>query len=250
MAKAKQKPARKGGTAGKRAAAFVKGLKQEARLRAAAHQKNTRVGRQAATKSRQAGPGAASLRSAAPSASAPEPPPTDPGPRLAALSLAELARDARQTAIRKAAFLKSFESIGTVAGAAKAAGIGRRTHYFWMEQDAEYAKAFEDATEVSLDLLEAAARQRALLGVQEPVFYKGRIVGHVRKHSDTLLMFLLNGRRGEVFNRTKHEISGPAGGPLEVQVMEGAKAGLLKKLEQLAARVGAAPVAAAAGAEK
>ena len=39
--------------------------------------------------------------------------------------------------------------------------------------------------------------RRALEGGEEPVFYQGKIVGSVRKYSDTLLMFMLKARRPE-----------------------------------------------------
>jgi hypothetical protein len=47
--------------------------------------------------------------------------------------------------------------------------------------------------------LESEARRRAVDGVDEPVFHKGRICGTVRKYSDALLMFLLRGNAPEKY---------------------------------------------------
>ena len=42
-----------------------------------------------------------------------------------------------------------------------------------------------------LEILEAEAYRRALEGVVQPVYRKGKLVGEVRQHSDRMLMFLL-----------------------------------------------------------
>ena len=63
------------------------------------------------------------------------------------------------------------------------------------------AKSTMDTLRVS------AARRRAEFGVERPVFRHGAEVGTVTEHSDNLAMFLLKGRRPEVF---KEHRSGPA----------------------------------------
>ena len=117
---------------------------------------------------------------------------------------------------RQQAFLQAFEAIGTVTGAAGHVGVCRQQHYDWLAQDEPYAKAFAEAEVKSVDRLEEEARRRAVVGVNEPVFHAGKVVGHVRKRSDTLLMFLLNGRRSEVFKH-RHEHTGKNGGPIQTQ---------------------------------
>jgi transposase-like protein len=108
---------------------------------------------------------------------------------------------------RQRLFCRAFEAIGTVSGAAEHVGVDRSLHYKWVQEDEDYRLAFSEAEEKSIDRLEQEARRRAMVGVDEPVFYKGAVVGHVRKHSDTLLMFLLNGRRPEVFKH-RQEVTG------------------------------------------
>jgi hypothetical protein len=103
-----------------------------------------------------------------------------------------------KTAALQAAFLAAIRTTGNVSQAAAAAGIGRRTHYGWIN-DPEYATAFDDAMEEASDVLEAEAWRRAKDGVDEPVFYQGIECGAVRKYSDTLLIFLLKGARPEKY---------------------------------------------------
>jgi len=94
---------------------------------------------------------------------------------------------------KKPAFLAAYAECGTITQAAEIAGIDRVTHYRWLKDDPEYAKAFEEAHEKSVERLEQEARRRAVEGWEEPVFHKGKVVGKVRKYSDTLLIFLLKG---------------------------------------------------------
>ncbi len=108
----------------------------------------------------------------------------------------------RQQAAQQEAFLKAFAIIGTVSAAAEAAGVGRRTHYDWMG-DPDYAARFAEASEAAADLLEREAVRRAVNGTTRTVYYQGQPVGEETHYSDTLLMFLLNGRRPEVFRRER-----------------------------------------------
>lgn len=107
-------------------------------------------------------------------------------------------RSDTMTQAKKAAFLVAFEQVGTVLHAAAMAGIDRTTHYRWLE-DEEYAKAFAEAEDKAVEALEKEARRRAIEGTEEPVFHNGKIVGGIRKYSDTLLIFLLKGARPQKY---------------------------------------------------
>jgi hypothetical protein len=109
---------------------------------------------------------------------------------------------------KQRAFLTAYATCGVISRAAEAAGIARQTHYDWMNNDPEYVEAFKQAEEEAAESLEAEARRRALEGWEEPVYYKGRVVGSVRKYSDTLLMFMLKGAKPEKYKEraeVKHE---------------------------------------------
>jgi hypothetical protein len=76
-------------------------------------------------------------------------------------------------------FLELLKGTGNVTLAAQGAGIDRTTAYARAARDPAFAAAWREAHEAAIDLLEGAARQRALAG------------------SDQLLMFLLRGLRPE-----------------------------------------------------
>lgn len=97
------------------------------------------------------------------------------------------------------AFLSNLAELGNVRDACRAAGIGRSTAYEW-RQDITFAGAWDAALEEAADALEGEARRRAVEGVEEPIYHRGEVVGHVQRYSDTLLIFLLKGLRPERFN--------------------------------------------------
>ncbi len=118
------------------------------------------------------------------------------------MSTLEEAKKARQKA-----FLEEYKQCAAITHACKIALIARQRHYKWLEKDPAYAKTFEEAKIAATDALVAEARRRAVQGVEEPIFYKGKLVQTIRKYSDTLLIFLLKGALPEVY-RERYEISG------------------------------------------
>lgn len=121
---------------------------------------------------------------------------------------------------QRADFLEALSETGNVTESAKMANVSRRTIYNWRAADEDFAKAWNDAAELGCDALEDEATRRAKDGVDEPVFYKGEECGTVRKYSDTLLIFLLKGRRPDKFkDRISNEVSGPGGGPVVTEVV-------------------------------
>jgi hypothetical protein len=87
------------------------------------------------------------------------------------------------------------ETGGNVSRACAAIHLTRTRVYEWRAADPLFAIAWDEAVEFGTDDLEEEARRRALEGVDEPVFYQGEECGVIRKYSDTLLIFLLKGRR-------------------------------------------------------
>lgn len=77
----------------------------------------------------------------------------------------------------------------------------------------EFALNWDAAVEAGTDRLEDAGMRRARDGVLEPVFQGGRRVGLIRRYSDSLLPFMLKGRRPEKF-KDRVEQTGKDGQPL------------------------------------
>lgn len=104
-----------------------------------------------------------------------------------------------------AIFLKALSGGKTVASAACDAGMDRRGLYRLRQKDARFRARWDAALEMqqcrSLDPLELEAERRAVEGTEKPVFRGGKIVGHVRDYSDSMLMFLLKARYPERYDR-------------------------------------------------
>lgn len=99
----------------------------------------------------------------------------------------------------KGRFLSALSRGYSVAHACRMVRISRVTVYNHRRDDEEFRLAWDDAVDEGTDLLEDEARRRALEGVVEPIFHKGVEVTQVKRYSDTLLIFLLKGRRPAKF---------------------------------------------------
>ena len=104
---------------------------------------------------------------------------------------------------KKRAFLASFSKLSHRGKAAEAAGISRRTHTNWLNDQSKdgelYREAFSEAKQEACDNLEFEAKRRAFAG------------------SDVLLIFLMKGAMPEKY-RERYEHSGPGGGPMSMNV--------------------------------
>jgi hypothetical protein len=96
-------------------------------------------------------------------------------------------------------FLAAFVEIGNVAKACRTANLDRATIYRWRKDCPDFELAFQHACEDFADGLEDEARRRATEGVNEPVYQKGKLVGHKKKYSDGLLLAMLAAKRPEQF---------------------------------------------------
>lgn len=112
-----------------------------------------------------------------------------------------------------AAFIASLSLTGNVTRACESSGVSRWLVYELRNNDPVFAEAWDNALEQATDLLEEEARRRAYSGVDEPVF--GSLgqglgtgeVGTIRKYSDTLLIFLLNGNRPQKYRQTAKTVN-------------------------------------------
>lgn len=91
-----------------------------------------------------------------------------------------------KTEQHKKAMLEALEqSLGVVTSACKSVGIGRTTHYLWMDTDPEYKKAVDDLSNVALDYAESKLHSQ--IKKENPtaiIFYlktKGKKRGYVER---------------------------------------------------------------------
>lgn len=139
------------------------------------------------------------------------------------LGFTEMTNTALQ--LKKDIFLKAYSESGNVSRAAKIAGIHRSLHYNTWMKDVDYAKAFEDARDQAIEVLEAEVRRRGLEGNIKYKFKRdGTPLKHPHtgepyyelEHSDNLLMFLLKALKPNTY-RERVEHTGPDGGPITIE---------------------------------
>ena len=104
---------------------------------------------------------------------------------------------------KKTAFLAALTETVNVTLACRSAGIPRRTAYDWRENDADFARRWDEALDEGIDLLEAELQRRAFEGTERPVFYKGQQCGTWRYYSDALAMFLLKAHRPKKYRDSR-----------------------------------------------
>ncbi|MFM2095241.1 MAG: hypothetical protein RIS70_2365 [Planctomycetota bacterium] len=74
------------------------------------------------------------------------------------------------------------------------AGIGRHTLIDWRKNHPMFDAMMESIQEEMVDTMRSEAYRRAVVGVDEPIFYQGVDTGNrVKKYSDSLLQFTLMG---------------------------------------------------------
>jgi len=100
---------------------------------------------------------------------------------------------------QRATFIATLADTRNVTVAAREAGIARRAAFALRARDADFAADWQDAEDAASDLLEHEARERAIKGIEEPVYYHGTKVGTVRRYSETLLLMFLKAERPEKF---------------------------------------------------
>lgn len=123
----------------------------------------------------------------------------------------------KRTPGNEAVFLAALSETANVTKAMKVAGLSRAGLYYWLNDDPEFKARFLETVEMATDSLEDEAVRRAHEGLDKPVYQGGKLVGHVREYSDTLLIFLLKARRPEKY-RERYEHTGPNGGPIQITV--------------------------------
>lgn len=113
-------------------------------------------------------------------------------------------------------FFRELARFGNVSAAAETAGVSRQTVYRYIDADEEFKKRFNETKRLGVQGLEDEAVRRAADGYEEPVFYQGVQMDRVRKYSDGLLTLLLKGGMPDKY-RERTEISGPDGGPIQLE---------------------------------
>jgi len=94
------------------------------------------------------------------------------------------------------AFIEALADTGSVAAACQIVRRSTVGAYLLRRQPGaeEFAAAWEAALDLGVKRIEDTAMDRALNGVEVPVYSYGKLVGMRRVHNDRLLMFMLRNR--------------------------------------------------------
>ena len=107
----------------------------------------------------------------------------------------------------EALFLASLLTEGTIAAAAREAGIAYRTVMRKRQKDPAFAEQMRVAQEMHTQALEREMYRRAVEGIEEPIMFRGEVVEKVRRYSDQLLMFALRARRPDVYRESANNVN-------------------------------------------
>jgi hypothetical protein len=109
----------------------------------------------------------------------------------------------RIAAARLDAFLKHLGETCDVSAAAERVGLHRSTLYKHKRTKPAFARRWAEALDMGVDRLQDHAVNRATVGLEKPVWYRGEQVGAVHQPDNRLLQFLLKAHRPEVYDRDK-----------------------------------------------
>ena len=124
---------------------------------------------------------------------------------------------------RQRGFIEALADTGSVEAAARAVNMAERGVYDLRRQPGaeSFRAAWEAALQLGVARVEDVVMDRALNGVEEPVYSYGKLVGTRRKYNDRLLMFILRNRAPERF--------AAGGGPRGLNAVSQMQLGQLKK---------------------
>lgn len=103
---------------------------------------------------------------------------------------------------RQRKFLDALAVIGTVTGAAKAAGVDQSLPYKWRKQDAAFRECWDALADQVGTVIESALVERVVNGVEEPLTYQGEIFGYVKRFDNSTGVALLRGMKPEKYRES------------------------------------------------
>lgn len=99
----------------------------------------------------------------------------------------------------KEAILGLLREIPNITAVCDMVGMSTTKLRAYRKANPKFEAKVQEALEEGYDHLENEARRRAVEGWEEPVYFKGRQCGTVRKYSDQMLGLLLRGYRAKRF---------------------------------------------------
>lgn len=148
-------------------------------------------------------------------------------------------RATRWTGGKRVAFLEHLATSANVTAAAQAAGISKVQVYRIRRRDPGFRAAWREALCEGYEALEIVLLDRALHGVEKPVFYGGKQVGVTREFNDAVALRLLTIHRAEVAaERARHEEPAEARAVLTIEEVKAKLADMRERQAALEADEG------------
>jgi hypothetical protein len=113
---------------------------------------------------------------------------------------------------RKREFLDYLGRGGCLRDAARKVGVSHQTVYNHQNSDPEFREQCDLAMKFAGTDIELQAYKRGVLGVEEPIVWRGEIVGTRVKRSDAMLRLLLQGAKPEKYGHAPGFRRGSAAG--------------------------------------
>jgi len=85
-------------------------------------------------------------------------------------------------------FLEALARTGNVQASAYYVQLSRQSAYDLRRRDPDFARAWRAALVLARDVAEDALQERAIEGIEEPVYYHGEVVGMRRRYDSRLLL--------------------------------------------------------------
>lgn len=95
----------------------------------------------------------------------------------------------KMTVKRKKAFLRHLEKSGSRNAAAAYLGVSRQTIYYHEKQDPVFAEKIQMAIDKAEFEIDAEIHRRGIEGIDQNIYYQGKVVGTEKKFSDRMLEF-------------------------------------------------------------
>jgi hypothetical protein len=105
------------------------------------------------------------------------------------------------TPARQIAFIEALADTGSIKAAARAVDMSAEGAYHLRRQPGaeSFRAAWEAALQLGVARIEDVVMDRALNGVEEPLYSYGKLIGTRTRYNDRLLMFILRNRAPERF---------------------------------------------------
>lgn len=103
-------------------------------------------------------------------------------------------------------FLGEFKRTHDVTRAYNIKGLTRTRAYRIKSRNKFFSDRWDDINEERFDNAEKALYERAVRGVEDPVFSSTGVIGYKTKYSDDLLKFLLAGNRATIYRKAEEKV--------------------------------------------